>query len=221
MDTTPTVVTTYQDSNAKVATLTTGAGLIMSSTGSVYITMQGTGPNWMVLKVSHNSLNLDWALYTANGFGSANDVVFGESESYIYVGGFVKRPGIDPNKYMSLTRIQDNGSIDWTQVSNQLFGNYYQITRIGYANSNLFACSEFSAGATLQGLYTVFELSATYTVSAVNSFYHGAGGKQYKCKAIYGSDSQNVRVLLYEASTSQMILARIDCTLVIWKIYYT
>jgi hypothetical protein len=47
--------TSFKDSSSRFSAVNTGSGLIMDSTGNVYVTGQGASSSWIVFKVSHTS----------------------------------------------------------------------------------------------------------------------------------------------------------------------
>jgi DNA-binding beta-propeller fold protein YncE len=81
----------FEDSNSRTSSSKPiGGGVLMSSTGQVYLATSGSGSNWMVLSVNYNSHALVWAQYAVSSFGYANDLTFGRDETYVYVGGNMK-----------------------------------------------------------------------------------------------------------------------------------
>jgi hypothetical protein len=61
---------------------------------------------------------MDWALYTDDNFGNVNDIVMDPTETYMYVGGFLKRNPAVSNKYTTITSIDMNGAVQWTYLIN-------------------------------------------------------------------------------------------------------
>jgi hypothetical protein len=47
----------------------------------------------------------------------ANEIIFGEDETVVFVGGLVKRSSLDSVKYNGVSRIADDGTIDWTYIN--------------------------------------------------------------------------------------------------------